>query len=132
MLKTTTLKAKNNIKKYVVDSSRDYLIYDYGYTPAEVDSNIYSIINQCFYDEYVQHNLQFKAGRISRQDLFEEYAKGLPLGGLFDYYLHSAVDTLGDILEESETEKASYTEEKAERMLTRLIYREMTREAKRI
>lgn len=32
---------------------------------------------------------------------------------------------LGDILEETEEERAKYTEMQAEEMLTRLIYREM-------
>ena len=73
--------------------------------------------------------MRYKAGRISLQDLFEDYAAGLPLGGLFDYYLHSAIDTLGDILEESEAEREKYSEEEAEKMLTRLIYREMIKEA---
>ena len=129
MLKTTTKKAKENIKKYVIDSSSDYLMYDYGYNEKEVKENIYSIIKECFIDEKVKFDLRYKAGRISLQDLFEDYAQGLPLGGLFDYYLHNAVDTLGDILEESEEERNKYSEEEAEKMLTRLIFREMIKGA---
>ena len=58
--------------------------------------------------------------------IFEDWARGLALGNLFCYYYNrSAKDDLGKILEESEEEKAKYTEQEAEELLTRLIYREM-------
>ena len=58
--------------------------------------------------------------------IFEDWARGLALGNLFCYYYNrSAVDDLGEIMEETEEEKAKYTEQEAEETLTRLIYREM-------
>lgn len=62
------------------------------------------------------------------QDIFTEWASGLACGGLFDYYYNvSAVQVLGDILEETEEERSKCTEAQAEKMLTYLIYREVSR-----
>lgn len=48
------------------------------------------------------------------------------MGNLFCYYYNrSAVDDLGEILEETDEEKAKYSEQQAEELLSRLIYREM-------
>lgn len=47
------------------------------------------------------------------------------------YYNRSAVDDLGAILEETEEEKARFTEQEAEQLLTDLIYRELTKGAAR-
>ena len=69
-------------------------------------------------------------GRLLRREIFKDWAQGLALGGLFCYYYNrSAKDDLGAILEESEAEKAKYTEQEAEEMLTRLIYRELEKAA---
>ena len=56
--------------------------------------------------------------------------KGLPsvLDTLY-FYNRSAVDDLGEVLEQSEREKVKYTEREAELMLTHLIYRELKRGA---
>ena len=45
------------------------------------------------------------------------------------YYLNSAVEMLGDILEETSAERAKYTEEQAERLFSYLIYNEVKRYA---
>ena len=59
-------------------------------------------------------------------EVFRDWAQGLALGNLFCYYYNrSAVDDLGAILEETEEEKSRYSEQEAEEMLTRLIFREM-------
>jgi hypothetical protein len=63
---------------------------------------------------------------MSLQDVFEEWASGLP--SVLDtcyYYNRSAVDDLGAILEQTETEKAKYNEQESEKLLTYLIFREI-------
>lgn len=65
---------------------------------------------------------------MTEQERFEEWAAGLP--SILDtcyYYNRSAVDDLGAILEETDSEKARYTEQQAETRLTYLIYRELVR-----
>ena len=63
-------------------------------------------------------------------DTFRDWAQGLPSALNTCYYYNiSALDLLADWLEESEAEKAKYSESEAEEMITRLIYRELTKGA---
>lgn len=64
------------------------------------------------------------------QKAFEDWAAGLP--GLLDtcyYYNRSAVDDLAAILQETDSEKAKYSESQAESVLSRLIFRELRKAA---
>lgn len=64
------------------------------------------------------------------QEAFHDWTGGLP--AILDpcyRYNTSAVDMLGDMLEETPAERAKYTECEAEKMLSYLIYREISREA---
>lgn len=123
MLKTNTRKARENIRAYIVDH---FDASSYTETPPETFPAIAAYILDVFHDEKCKHDKQYAAGRISTQELFFDWAAGLPT--LLDtcyYYNRSAVDDLGAILEESESEKARYSESDAERLLTLLIYREL-------
>lgn len=95
-----------------------------GYTIPEDETSILAYAYECFKDEMkieIENNYHNPCFVI-----FEDWARGLALGGLFCYYYNrSAKDDLGEILEETEEEKSKYTEMEAEEMLTRLIYREM-------
>ena len=46
-----------------------------------------------------------------------------------DIFLHSAVDFLGDLLDETEEEKQRFTEEQAEKSSVYLLYRELEKNA---
>lgn len=130
MLKTNTKKARENLMKYIRDYSLDELTGNYGIPEEELetDDQIRLRLWNIFKREKVKHDLRFKAKRISFYDLFVEWAQGLAMGGLFCFwYNRSAVDDLGDILEETESEKARFTEEQAEAKLTSLIYCEILR-----
>ena len=127
MLKTNTRKARENIRAYIVDH---FDASSYTEAPPETFPEIAAFILETFHDEKCKHDLRYKAGRISKQELFLDWAAGLP--SLLDtcyYYNRSALDDLGAILEESESEKARYSERDAERLLTILIYRELLRGA---
>lgn len=64
------------------------------------------------------------------QDAFHDWTGGLPAILDPEYrYRICAIDMLGDILEETASERAKYTECDAEKMLSYLIYRELYREA---
>lgn len=66
----------------------------------------------------------------TNEQVFIDWAQGLP--SVLDtcyFYNRSAIDDLGEILEQSEREKAKYTEQEAEQLLTHLIYRELKRGA---
>lgn len=114
MLKTNSRAARQNVRQYIIDSAADYIEECYE-MPADKD-NIFASIAEIYRCEYRAPMTQAN---------FTAWAQGLPCGGLFDYYLHSAIKDLGDILQESEEERSKYTEEQAEKVLTYLIYREV-------
>lgn len=63
-------------------------------------------------------------------ETFRDWAQGLPTALNTCYYYNiSAVDLLADWMEETESEKEKYSESEAEEMITRLIYRELTKGA---
>lgn len=120
MLKLNSKKAAENLHKYMMQDF-DYLqeraAYQ-GFTLGKDAGSVCRFIWKIFCSEYGWEIRRYGAPRA-----FREWAQGLALGGMFDYYLHSAVDTLGGILEESEEEKARFTEAQAEDRLTGMIYR---------
>lgn len=63
-------------------------------------------------------------------ETFRDWAQGLPTALNTCYYYNvSAVNLLADWLEETDSEKEKYSECQAEEMITRLIYRELTKGA---
>ena len=129
MLRTNSKKAAENIRKYIMEDL-EYLQERADYDDITLEENNADQVLAYAYNVFKAE----KRGEIERYKfinlykIFQSWASGLALGNLFCYYYNrSAVDDLGDILEESAAEKAKYKEEDAEELLTRLIYREMTR-----
>lgn len=125
MLKTNSKQARENTRRYIMEK---FTADSYTDTPPETWPEIAAFIMDCFHGEKLEHDNRYKAGRISKYDLFFDWCQGLP--SVLDtcyYYNRSAVDDLGMILEETPEEKARYTEEKAEKMLTHIIYMELQR-----
>ena len=123
MLKTTCKKALDNIRAYILSGVN---VDGYGLKQPETFSEAALIIWADF-KQAKKHELC--RPHTNYQECFVDWCGGLP--GIFDtcyYYNRSAVDDLGNILEETETEKAKYTESQAELMLSRLIYREIVKE----
>lgn len=123
MLKTNSKKARENIKAYIMDgfNGDNYDIK----TPAtfpEAARIIYDIFTS---EKYYSQSWE-RAHGMTEQASFIDWCAGLP--SIIDtcyYYNRSAVDDLGAILEETETEKARFTEAEAESRLSYLIYREI-------
>lgn len=126
MLKTNTKQARENIKKYIVS------IYDNeaDYSNCGIDTNkkdweeIKETIKTIFNLE-VGH---YRSKQIGEYKAFFEWCQGLP--SIIDtcyYYNRSAIEDLGNILEETKEERNKFTEEQAEERLTHLIYRELFR-----
>ena len=121
MLRSNSKKARENVHKYINEHNDDIMEYAkyHGYESA-TDEELRGYVIQEFEDVF-KHEI----ARRNRQDAFEQYAQGLPFGNLFTYYYNvSAVDVLGDILEETQEERERFTEEQAARMLTYLIFSE--------
>ena len=125
MIKSNSKKAIANIKSYIAEDAeyiKDRAIYD-NKTLDSVD-DILSYAFEIFCEEKA-YEIKKSYG-IPTLNVFRDWAQGLALGNLFCYYYNrSAVDDLGAILEETEAEKSRYSEEEAEELLTRLIFREM-------
>jgi hypothetical protein len=125
MIKSNSKKEIENIRKYIVEWDADYIKERAEYDDRELktDDEILAYAYELFKDEKrfeIEQNYSNPCFVI-----FEDWARGLALGGLFCYYNRNAKDDLGEILEETDEEKAKYTEQQAEEYLTRLIYREM-------
>lgn len=133
MLRTNSKKAIANLRSYIVENIGqelfDELVESKEYQMPDKKSSFdvtADFIYFCFKKEMLEHNLQYKAGRISELELFERWAQGLASAFNFDYYLGGqAIDDLGDILEETEEERNGYSYQQAEELLTYLIYREV-------
>lgn len=127
MLRTNSKKARANVLQYLRDNS-EYIreCAEYDNITIESDADICKYI----WNDFIRvKKHEFRRSRVSYQDHFSDYASGLPLG-VFDYHYHcEAVNILGDILEETEEERAKYTESDAERVLDYLIFREVQKYA---
>ena len=125
MLKTNSKKAKENIKKYILDHFNpcDSRFLDLeGTTDIKTAcSAIYTIFN-------IEKAAVGTYARMSEKERFVDWCKGLP--SILDtcyYYNRSAVDDLGEILEETESEKEKYSDDEAAVLLTNLLYREIVK-----
>jgi len=129
MLRTNSKQAHENLKQYIIDHFDPSGHTD---TPPETWPDIAAFILETFADEKRFETRYY--GRYTACDLraFVSWCQGLP--SVLDtcyYYNRSAVDDLGAILEENESEKSKFTESQAEQLLTRLIFRELLRGAKK-
>lgn len=119
MLRSNSKKAVENIKAYIIKN------FDPSNYETEVETDFHSVsefIMHCFYTEACKFNKR----PIPYQEMFIDWLQGLP--SVIDscyYYNRSAVNDVGLILEETEAEKAKYTEAEAERLLSCLIFREI-------
>lgn len=125
MLRTNSKKARENLRAYILDHTEDN---DTGYTPSTF-SEAAHMVWDTFNAEYMASDNQRRYNLHvykTWQDCFVAWCSGLPSMLDTSYYLHSAVKDLGDVLEESEEERARFSETEAETLLSRLIYREIT------
>ena len=123
MLKTNSKKAIENIRAYILNN---YTPEAYNLPETSDFRTAAKEIYRCFYTEKREND---EWGRVPEAVIFADWCSGLPT--VFDtcyYYNRRAVDDLGAILEETESEKALYSETEAENLLTKLIYREIKKE----
>lgn len=119
MLRSNSKKARENVKQYIINN---FSPESYTDTTLTEWHDIAEFIYNCFRSE--KYNcLQDYRYFNSEYYAFCEWCQGLP--SVLDtcyYYNRSAVNDLGEILEETEQEKSKYTESQAEKQLTILIY----------
>ena len=133
MIKSNSKRATENIKDYIIsiyntDNDRDGL-EEVPENPTIAD---FEAIAKNIYTCFVGEMMHGYNKRRNEQEVFSEWCSGL-CGTIHasDYYLGQAVEVLGDMLEETEQEKAKYTQSQAEKMLDYLIYREIKKALKK-
>lgn len=119
MLRTNAKIARDRVKSYVLDN----LTEDFD-TFEDAARFIWSDFERC-----TRGDAHYK--RMNRQAAFLDWSRGLPLDGLFTCWLYygenEPVRVLGDILEETEAERARFTSEQAAEKLVGLIYSEVVK-----
>lgn len=122
MLKTNSKQARQNVQAYIMQG---FTGENYSIETPETFKDTAAVIMKIFNSEKPAEGAY---SRMNEQERFTDWAQGLP--SILDtcyYYNRSAVDDLGAILEETAEEKARYSEQNAEQLLTALIYRELVR-----
>ena len=130
MLRTNSKKANENIRAYIMDN---FTPENYTDNPPKDFPEVAAFILDTFRQEYAHLLNSGYYHDCIEFAIFTDWCKGLPsvLNTCY-YYNRSAIDDLGRILEETAEEKARFSEQEAERRLTWLIYRELSKgEAKR-
>lgn len=135
MRKLNCKEVNEALKKEIMDSyesAEEYYTYDGAEMRTEYN-DICKDILKMFEHEKLDGDPRYKAGNMSKQDLFIEWMSGLP--GSFpvscDIFLGSAAEWLGNILDETETEKQKYSDSKAERTSCLILYRELNKHAQK-
>ena len=136
MLKTNSKKAIENIKKYICDNvnfdydtvnEKYYYVMKLEERKAHGENiDMFSVYAHALY--YIMYDQVVKLDNrgLTMYEYFIYWCEGLPSVLDTDYYLsRSAVQDLGDILEQTEAERNKYTESEAEEKLTYLIWREI-------
>ena len=119
-----TKKAIGNIRAYIMDN---FTPENYTDNPPKDFPEVAAFILDTFRKEKMS-DLRYR--NCNEFAAFTDWCSGLPSVLNTCYcYNRSAVDDLGRILEETEEEKARFTEAEAERRLTWLIYRELSKGA---
>ena len=125
MLKTNSKKARENVKQYIINN---FTPDNHTDAPPEEWHEIARFILETFRSEKYSAPEDFRYYDYNERAAFADWCAGLP--SVIDtcyFYNRSAVKDLAAVLEESETERAKYSESDAERVLTYLIYRELIR-----
>jgi len=125
MLKTNSKVFRNKIRNYIIDSY-DGSDYEAG-TPEAEAQTFEDIAKVILADVRRVEGWQLsRSFSYTMEKAFSDWSCGLP--SLLDTCYHynvSAVDLLGDMLEETEEERNRYSESEAEALLDKLIYREL-------
>ena len=133
MLKTNSKKVIKKVRKYCVDSWNEHAEEEGLPTAESFEVASVEILKKCineilcFEKEkrfiFLKH---YYSGSFFIA--FEDWCQGLPSSiDTCYYYNRSAINQLGDWLEESEEEKSRYSESEAEKKITYLLFRELTK-----
>lgn len=132
MLKTNSKKVIEKVRKYCVDSWNDHAEGEGLPTVESFEAASTEILKSCINEQLgfeKEKRLDFLKHYYSNSFFaaFEDWCQGLPSVLDTCYYLHRAVDQLGDWLEETQEERERFSESEAEQKITYLLFRELTK-----
>lgn len=122
MLKTNSKTVRERIRAYILENALDE---NYESFDNLKDACIYIVNDVKRVCGSYAWNRKYNLDGWCQRD-FSDWCRGLP--GVFDcsfLYRDSAVELLGDILEETEAERSRYTESEAENRLLYLCFSEI-------
>lgn len=128
-IKTNSKQAITAVHNYIMDGFS--IDSDKGIIDADNYNRDFPTIAKLIFDDFINQK-GWEIGRFgSTQQLFVDWLQGLP--SVIDscyYYNRSAVQDLGNILNQTESERNRYTEQQAEQTLSYLIFREIYKHSK--
>ncbi len=128
-LKTNSKKFRENLRKYIIDNFNfDEYFINTG-IQLEHDFNLVKkvIIDTFNKEKYYSNEYAIKHG-IAPAKMFYDWCCGLPLYLICDdFILGDSVETLGNLLEQTDAEKSKYNDMQSMQMIIDLIYRELTK-----
>lgn len=118
MLRTNSAKAKINLYSFIIEHAD----HDQHAGEAPETDILAWVFNRFRKEKYTEAERRYYANYEFKA--FIDWLRGLPSAlDVTSVYIHSAVKTLGDILEETKEERERFSESDAERQLEYLIYR---------
>lgn len=144
MLKTNSKQVKEKIKNYIIGGYKDFYEDNKNYIEKEAETFeeiAKEIMKECFRAKAL--NIHCKTSNDiynfiycyygTIQNMFTDWCQGLPSILNCDYYCYynpSPVDLLGEWLEETEEEKNKYSNDEASELITKLMFRDLTKAIK--
>ncbi len=128
MVKANSIIARKNIQAFITNNfNYEEWLINHGETLPHTFESVRPALISSF-ESYLKGDNRL--GKVSNNTLFYEWMSGLP--SYFeadDIFLgcEAAINSLGDILEQTPGERSKYNEMEAEKTLCTLIYRELTR-----
>jgi hypothetical protein len=126
MLKTNSKQVKEKIRGYILEHFENYYNDNKNYINQELKNNVQKLtyIVEVIKKEY-NHEIKRNHNYLT-YNVFKDYCTGLPSVLKCEYYCNiSAVNLVGDILEQTQEERNKYTESQAEELMTKLLYNEL-------
>ena len=128
-LKTNTKAVREKIKNYIMSQfDFDAFYDDNGFHLVDTFESVKEEVIAEFNHEKYYSDSYAGAHGIRNDSMFYDWMTGLPMYFSCDFILNNnANEVLGDILEQTEPEKAKYSEMDSQKLFSMLIYRELTR-----
>lgn len=124
MLKTNTKQVKERLNNYILENTQDYNEKQFENVEEAKKYIIHTFMDETLSNKSYSKSIFLKHYYSNNlYEAFKHWMQGLPsvFNALY-YYNISAVELLGDMLEETQEERNKFTERQAEEKLTQLLF----------